>query len=481
MQLKINLLIASLLFISIPYTMMQFIGHFHPIIVHMPISIMLLGGFLLFYQGTHSNKLDTIISLAFLVGSLSATLACITGWLLAQSGEYDSELIQKHQWVGIATATIGWTIYFNKYKKVLAISLVVLIIITGHLGTTLTHGENYLFSSNKKEENIEQKNIKVAKKIETVLKGKDSIKIVSYNVYKEEIKPILQIRCYNCHGPLKQKGGLRLDSESFIKKGGKEDIVLVVDNPLKSKMYTNLVLPMEDEKHMPPMGKHQLTNQEITTIKQWIANGASFEDRIDTIFHSQKETILDSIHVEEIKKDKVVNTPSPLVIKEKIPTAIKNETLEFFKNKNILLTSLAEGSNLIMANFINAIPFNNKDLIELKLIKDQLSILKLSNLPIKDSDIKIISNFKNVTRLNLENTAITDESMTYLNQLPKLEQLNLYGTNITDESLKQLSMYKNLSVLYLWKTKVTKAGIENFVKIKPNVKIEMGDFKFQKK
>ena len=143
MQLKINLLIASLLFISIPYTMMQFIGHFHPVIVHMPIGIMLLGGFLLFYQGPQLNKFDKVISLAFLVGSISATLACFTGWLLAQSGEFDSVLIQKHQWVGIATAAIGWTIYFNKYKKVLAISLVVLIIITGHLGTTLPHGENY--------------------------------------------------------------------------------------------------------------------------------------------------------------------------------------------------------------------------------------------------------------------------------------------------------------------------------------------------
>ncbi len=480
MQLKINLLIASLLFISIPYTMMQFIGHFHPVIVHMPIGIMLLGGFLLFYQGPQLNKFDKVISLAFLVGSISATLACFTGWLLAQSGEFDSVLIQKHQWVGIATAAIGWTIYFNKYKKVLAISLVVLIIITGHLGTTLTHGENYLFSSNK-EENIEQINIIVAKKNETVLKSKDSIKIVSYNVYKEEIKPILQVRCYNCHGPLKQKGGLRLDSESFIKKGGKEDIVLVVNNPLKSKMYTNLVLPMEDDKHMPPKGKHQLTNQEITTIKQWIANGASFEDKIDTITNSLKESTADSVHLMEINKVKAVGTKLLSVVKENMPIAINNATIELFKNKNIILTSLGEGSNFIVANFINAVPFNSEDIADLKLIKNQLSVLKLSNLPIKDSDIKIISNFKNITRLNLENTAITDESITYLYQLPKLEQLNLYGTNITDESLKQLSMYKNLSVLYFWKTKVTKAGIENFVKIKPNVKIEMGDFKFQKK
>jgi Leucine-rich repeat (LRR) protein len=134
-----------------------------------------------------------------------------------------------------------------------------------------------------------------------------------------------------------------------------------------------------------------------------------------------------------------------------------------------------------MANFVNAVPFNIKDIVDLKMIEPQLTVLKLSNLPIKDNDIQVIAGFKNITRLNLENTAITDQSMAYLQQLPKLEQLNLYGTNITDESLQQLALFKNLSVLYLWKTKVTKAGVANFVKIKPHVKIDMGDFKFQQK
>ena len=161
-------------------------------------------------------------------------------------------------------------------------------------------------------------------------------------------------------------------------------------------MYTNLVLPMEYDKHMPPKGKHQLTNQEITTIKQWIANGASFEDKIDTITNSLKESTADSVHLMEINKVKAVGTKLLSVVKENMPIAINNATIELFKNKNILLTSLGEGSNFIVANFINAMPFNSEDIADLKLIKNQLSVLKLSNLPIKDSDIKIISNFKNI-------------------------------------------------------------------------------------
>jgi len=462
--------------------MMQFIGHLHPVIVHMPIGIMLLGVFLMFYQGRQSNKFEKVISLAFLVGSMSATLACITGWLLSASGEYNGALIQKHQWVGIATALIGWGVYFiKKYKWILVTLLLLLLIITSHFGATLTHGENYLLGSNKKVEQVEQATIKDSKKIQIILKDKDSIKIVIHNFYKEEIKLILQTRCYNCHGPLKQKGGLRLDSESFIKKGWKEGIILVAGNALKSTMYTNLILPMEDDKHMPPMGKHQLTEQEITTLKQWIEKGASFEDELDTIYSSKKETIADSIQV-VIPKKVYKFTMLPKEVKElNMPSPVSNETIDFFKHKNIVITSMGEGSNFLMANFINAVPFNSNDLVDLSLIKNQLSILKLSNLPIKDSDLKTLSNLKNITKLNLENTAITDESIAYLKELPKLEQLNLYGTNLTDKSLSQMELFKNLSVIYLWKTKVTKEGIEHFVKVKPNVKIETGNFKFQKK
>ena len=476
------MLIASLLLISIRSNMMQFIGHLHPVIVHMPIGIMLLGIFLMFYQGRQSKNFDKVISLAFLVGSISATLACITGWLLSKSGEYDGALIQNHQWVGIATALIGWGVYFiKKYKWILVTLLLVFIIITSHFGATLTHGENYLLGSNKKVKKVEQNKNKDSKKVQTILKDKDSIKIVIYNLYKEEIKPILQVKCYNCHGPLKQKGGLRLDSESFIKKGWKEGLILEAGNSLKSTMYTNLILPMEDDKHMPPMGKHQPTEQEIKTMKQWIEKGASFEDELDTLYNSKKETIADSIQVViPVKKYKFAMR-SKEVKKENMPIPVSNETIEFFKNRNILLTGIGEGSNFMMANFINAESFNSKDFDDLSLIKNELSILKLSNLPIKDSDLRMIRDFKNITKLNLENSAITDESIAYLKELPNLEQLNLYGTNVTDKSLSQMELFKKLAVIYLWKTKVTKEGIEHFVKIKPNVKIETGNFKFQKK
>jgi len=480
--------------------MLDFIGHLHPVIVHLPIGILLLGVLMMVYEHYSKVDLGAPISLAFLVGSISAVMACIAGWILSNSGEYDALLVQKHQWTGISTAVIGLLVYFLKqYRKLLAVILSLLVFITGHYGGTLTHGENYLFKSNENSNKSQVDTIKVeAKKItQTISNGADSLTIETHNVYKEEIAPLLKLRCYNCHSAIKQKNGLRLDAEAYIKKGGKNGRILVAGNPFKSPIYASLLLPLEDEKHMPPKGKHQLSQNEILIIENWIKSGASFEDIIDTISNKEvankiaDKNILDDpklknakIEIRETKKvaiennnikgfENISNLPNPAPISPAI--------IEGFKQENIILTNIAEGSNFVMANFVNVVPFNKASLQTLKNIDEQLIILKLTNLPINDNDIKIVADLKNIKKLNVENTLITDNGMEYIKQLSKLEQLNLYGTNVSDEGLMELASLKNLSVLYLWKTKVTLNGIEQFKKINPKVAIEIGDFKFQKK
>jgi uncharacterized membrane protein len=485
--------------------MLEFIGHLHPVIVHLPIGILLLGVFMMAYEHYSGADFKTPISFAFLVGSISAVLACIAGWILSNSGEYDALLVQKHQWTGIATAILGLLAYVLKqYRKILSILLTLLVFITGHYGGTLTHGENYLFNSNENANTIPSDTLKGASKkiTQTISNGKDSISIVKYNLYKDEVAPILKLRCYNCHAALKQKNGLRLDGEMFIKKGGKNGKIFVAGNAFKSPLYTSLLLPLDDEKHMPPKGKHQLNQNEILIIERWIKSGASFEDIIDTISNNElvknvvsRNTIADkniidnpekvNSEITETEKKEIENNNS---IKSSVkitnlpnPAAISPAIIEDFKQKNIILTNNAEGSNFVMANFVNVVPFNKASLQALKNINEQLVILKLTNLAIDDNDLKIVADLKNIKKLNLENSLITDDGMAYIKQLSQLEQLNLYGTNISDEGLIQLTSLKNLSQIYLWKTKVTKGGIEQFKKIHPKVTIEIGDFKFEKK
>src|SRR5207253_6849638 len=45
--------------------------------------------------------------------------------------------------------------------------------------------------------------------------------------YRRDVKPILSSRCYACHGALRQKAGLRLDTGGLIRKGSRGGPVVV--------------------------------------------------------------------------------------------------------------------------------------------------------------------------------------------------------------------------------------------------------------
>ena len=87
----------------------DFIGRLHPLIVHLPIGILLFAFALVIYQRFRRADIDDIISFALIMGSISAVVACVAGWILAQSGEYDADLVFKHQWTGIAT--VDWAFW----------------------------------------------------------------------------------------------------------------------------------------------------------------------------------------------------------------------------------------------------------------------------------------------------------------------------------------------------------------------------------
>ncbi|NNE91830.1 MAG: DUF1553 domain-containing protein [Verrucomicrobiales bacterium] len=87
--------------------------------------------------------------------------------------------------------------------------------------------------------------------------------------YETEIKPLLKKRCVSCHGPLKQKAGLRLDAGKWIHAGGN-------DGPVLDEIVSRVSEQDEDER-MPPEGP-PLSAGEIEELKSWIAAGAKFPD-----------------------------------------------------------------------------------------------------------------------------------------------------------------------------------------------------------
>jgi mono/diheme cytochrome c family protein len=91
-----------------------------------------------------------------------------------------------------------------------------------------------------------------------------------------KVLPILQERCIGCHGPEKQKHGLRVDSLEALLKGGKDYGPAVIPGKAdESAMVKVLELPRDDELSMPPKAKGPpLSAEQIAVIKAWITAGA---------------------------------------------------------------------------------------------------------------------------------------------------------------------------------------------------------------
>src|SRR3954451_2533029 len=94
--------------------------------------------------------------------------------------------------------------------------------------------------------------------------------------FLRDVKPILARRCFSCHGPSKQEGGLRIDDpDRAVGELDSGDHAIVPSHVDKSVLIER-VTATDDSERMPPTGK-PLTKSEIQTLKQWIASGAIYE------------------------------------------------------------------------------------------------------------------------------------------------------------------------------------------------------------
>jgi len=447
----------------------QFIGQWHPLLIHFPIGILLMAVALQFFQIFSKKDFDASISILVLLGSIFAGLSCLAGWLLASTGDYNDEIVFFHRWSGISTFILALASYFwIRYRNYLFGVLLILIILTGHYGSILTYGEGYFLKPKLDSTDI------ITAKNRSLLKTEKpkGETITSYYPYEDQIVPILKTKCYSCHSTQKMKGRLRLDSEFFIRKGGKNGRILIPGNSLKSHLYTYLIKPEDDDLHMPPTGKRQLTLLEIQLIEQWISTGAPFgevEQKMVLQANEVSQMVVDLPHSDLVLVD------YPMDIEPLNPT--ENLLLDKLKDAKISIVFSGAKNQWVSLNFINVKSDFNALLAQSKSIKTHVTELKLNNSdPI---DFSTLRDFPNLRILNLGHTNLHDIDLVNLQDLGQLEQLNLYGTKITDAGLMKLAECQRLKVLYLWDTKVSESGINELKKKRPKLKIESGQFTFK--
>ena len=82
---------------------------------------------------------------------------------------------------------------------------------------------------------------------------------------------VFERSCIKCHGPDKQKGGLRLDSHAAVLKGGKHGPVVIAAKPDKSALIAAVGWADADTR-MPP--KQKLSDADIAALTAWVEAGA---------------------------------------------------------------------------------------------------------------------------------------------------------------------------------------------------------------
>ncbi|HLO81016.1 MAG TPA: c-type cytochrome domain-containing protein, partial [Chitinophagaceae bacterium] len=308
---------------------MDFLGRLHPLLVHLPIGILVIGLILYWWQRIdHTKEFGAALKPIFFIGAVAAVLSCLTGLMLANQGEYDETAINRHRNTGIALAVVSVYFWFLASKKVfgnrtnyLSYSMMILLVVAGHYGASLTHGSGFLFGSSEK--------LYVIQPIADVQNAL---------AYQDVINPILQQKCVGCHGPDKQKGKLRLDNEQHILKGGKDGEV--VKGKEDAELLNRILLPPDDEDHMPPKEKGQLSKDQVALIRWWINNGADFKAKVNAI--PQDAAIKTSL-----VKLQGAQTDEPVEVAE-LPEvdAAPNALIEQLKRAGVVLVPLASGSNL---------------------------------------------------------------------------------------------------------------------------------------
>ena len=437
----------------------QLFGRFHPLIVHLPIGILLVAFVFEMLSWIKSlKKLKAAVQPALLIGAMASLIAVLTGLTLAEEGGYDEELLSMHRNLGITTAIVSFLAYFlrsrtisadkilrKRVRLLLLLPVVLFVSLTGHWGGSITHGEDYLTAmiSISNDETAGQVNF-------------DSIGNVDEAVmYSELVQPILKAKCYSCHSSAKQKGALRLDGAEFIVKGGKHGDVVVRGVSDSSALYHRLTLPVENKKHMPPEEKPQLSSAEIDIIRSWVSDGYSFDKKVSS--YNDRDKIREFVAAIQSISQQVSWVPSAEV------SEASAKTIQSLTDIGILVMPVAQGSNYLMANFVNARSATDKELELLLPLKDQLLWLNVEKTKISNVGLQAIGKLSNLRFLYLNNTSINDEGIEKLSGLQELTYLNLVGTGFSDRSLNTLRKLGKLKSLYVFDTEVSGDSIHNFV------------------
>lgn len=447
------LLLFLLLFysrIQVP-AWVQVFGRMHPLILHFPVVLLLLYivWALWLSKKFQNDQSKYIADILLIVAALSAVITALFGLLLSKEEGYDADALSLHKYTGVSLAFLSCIWYVSRHKierikvapAIMSLLVFSLILLTGDLGAGITHGENYLLAP------------VLPKQQPKEVALEDAV------VFADMVQPILQSKCISCHNDKKAKGELIMQTTAQLLKGGKDGALWDTANIDASLLLKRIHLPDEEEKHMPPKGKPQLSQEEINILYYWIKGGADFTAKVTDL------PATDTLRMMALAIFK------PNVAEVYDFTAADEKTVQQLSNNNRVLMPLSLTSPALVVDFYNSENYTAQSLKDLLKLKEQIVSINLAHMPVTDEDITTIAQFINLRKLNLNFSKVTGKQLIQLSKLPFLKELSLSGTAVTANDLQSLAAAPKLKDVYVWNTALTG---DDAKKIKANYTIQTG-------
>ncbi|MBV6639498.1 MAG: chitobiase/beta-hexosaminidase C-terminal domain-containing protein [Cyclobacteriaceae bacterium] len=417
---------------------LQPIGRMHPMILHFPIGfIVLLVLANIFRTQLPEEAFDKVNRFLLLLTSLTTVLTAIMGFFLSLEEGYTSEVLSIHKWIGVGVSYLMYfLVLFHRKRSLYQWSLYtsfIGIVIAGHFGAGLTHGINFL--------------------TEPILAKEEQDFDEQEPLLTSLILPILESKCSNCHNAEKHKGELDISTLEKLHAGGKNGPLWIAGNVDSSQFIVRADLPIDHKKHMPPKGKPQLTELELSLIRQWIKTGA---DESVSFAKLKKSDTLFLLAQRQLSSEKPVVGPQYTFDFADI------DLVQSLNNPYRTVVQKAPNSPAIDVKILGRQTFKMEHLTGLKEIRNQVVSLDLAYLPVGDEVFEQIAQFPNLEDLNLNFTNISGSKLSVLNGLKKLKSLSLSGTNVTAEAMKELDN-PELKELFIWNTNLKQTEIEQIV------------------
>jgi uncharacterized membrane protein len=430
---------------------LQPLGRMHPLLLHFPIVMLLIAFGMEFFRFNPPNSSHSFYLLflrnLWLIGAVLTGTTVVMGLFLAKEQGYDGQTLPWHKWTGVVVFYVALAGYWVRqqawYQAAIAkgfVSIAALIlVITGHFGAVLTHGDNFISGP---------------------LQTPESVPFDEAVVFDHVIQPIFEQKCVSCHNPDKIKGELMLTDQQSILKGGKTGKLFVPGQPQVSLLLQRIHLPLDDKKHMPPVGKVQLNPQEIMLLSLWIKANADFKKKVADL------PVNDSLRLIAATLLAPVSAPQETFDF----AAADEETIKKLTTEFRSIAPLAHESPALSVNFFNKNLYNPEKIKELAEIKKQVVFLNLAKMPVKDADLGQVVAFENLQKLNLNFTDITGKGLKELTSLKKLKNLSLAGTQISIKDLQAvIPSFRNLNTVAIWNTGLTPSEMQQLKKEFKNI------------